>query len=156
MTALDDLYQDRLLAYAADIARTARLADPDATATVVSRSCGSAVTVDLRLEDGVIVDYGQTVDACALGSASASIFARTIIGKSVAEVSAVRKEMRAMLAGDGPPPGGDWSELGLLEPARAFANRHQSIMLPFNATMAAADQAAEVSAEAWRIRPAKP
>ena len=143
MTALDELYQDRLLALAADIARSDRLADPDATATVVSRSCGSTVTVDIDLEGDVIVDYGQTVDACALGSASSSIFARAVIGKSVTEVRRVRDAMRAMLAGTGPPPEGDWSDLSLLEPARVFANRHQSIMLPFDATVAAARLASQ-------------
>ncbi len=143
MTALDDLYQDRLLALAAEIARTERLADPDATATVVSRSCGSSVTVDIDLADDVIVDYGQTVDACALGSASSSIFARAVVGKTVAEVRRVRGTMRAMLAGEGHPPDGDWSDLALLEPARVFTNRHQSIMLPFDATIAAARLASD-------------
>lgn len=142
MSALDRVYQDRLLAYAADIARNRRLAEPDASATAVSRSCGSAVTVDLRLAGATIVDYGQDVEACALGSASSSIFARAVVGKTVDEVRHVRERMRAMLEADGPPPGGDWSELALLEPARAFANRHRSILLPFDATVKAAERAA--------------
>ena len=140
MTAIDDLYQHQLLAYAGEITRNRRLDDPDASATVVSRSCGSTLTVDIRLRDGVVTDYGQDVDACALGSASSSIFAGLVVGKSVDEIRRVRNRMRAMLKTDGPPPDGDWKELALLIPARAFANRHQSIMLPFNATIAAAEK----------------
>jgi len=142
MTALDDVYQDQLLAYAGDIARSARLDTPDASAKVVSRSCGSEVTVDLKVKDGVITDYGQEVEACALGSASASIFGHVIIGKTVEEVRRVREQMRAMLKKGGPPPDGDWSEFKLLAPAKAFANRHQSILLPFNATIRAAEKLA--------------
>ncbi|MBL6599102.1 MAG: iron-sulfur cluster assembly scaffold protein [Alphaproteobacteria bacterium] len=142
MTALDDVYQDQLLAYAGEIARNTRLADADTSAKVVSRSCGSEVTVDLTLRDGVITDYGQEVEACALGSASASIFGHVIIGKTVDEVRRVRDQMRAMLKKGGPPPEGDWSEFRLLEPARAFGNRHQSILLPFNATIRAAEKLA--------------
>jgi NifU-like protein involved in Fe-S cluster formation len=140
MTALDDIYQERLLAYAGDIAHGERLADPDASATVVSRSCGSEVTVDLKMRDGVIRDYGQVVEACALGSASSSIFARVVIGKTLEEVRRIRARMRDMLKKGGPPPDGDWSELGLLEPARVFTNRHQSILLPFNATIRAGEK----------------
>jgi NifU-like protein involved in Fe-S cluster formation len=140
MSALDDVYQEKLLAYAGDIARNRRLADPDASAKVVSRSCGSEVTVDIKLEDGVITDYGQEVEACALGSASSSIFARIVIGKTLEEVRQVRDRMRDMLKKGGPPPDGDWAELALLEPARAFANRHQSILLPFNATIRAGEK----------------
>ena len=142
MTALDDVYQDQLLAYAGEIARNSRLNRPDSSAKVVSRSCGSEVTVDLKMRDGVITDYGQEVEACALGSASSSIFARVVVGKTVTEVRRVRDQMRDMLKKGGPPPDGDWSEFRLLEPARAFGNRHQSILLPFNATIRAAEKLA--------------
>ena len=140
MTALYDIYQDKLLAHARDIARGERLADPDASATVVSRSCGSEVTVDLKMRDGVITDYGQEVEACALGSASSSIFAQLVIGKTLNEVRRIRARMRDMLKKGGPPPDGEWSELALLEPARVFTNRHQSILLPFNATIRAGEK----------------
>jgi NifU-like protein involved in Fe-S cluster formation len=137
MTAIDDMYQEKLLAYAGDIARIERLCDPDASATVVSRSCGSQVTVDLKMRDGVITDFGQKVEACALGSASASIFARVVIGKTLAEIRKLRVRMLKMLKNGGPAPDGDWAELALLKPASIFNNRHQSIMLPFNATIRA-------------------
>ena len=143
MSAIDEIYRERLLAYAADIPRSSRLAEPDASATVVSRSCGSSLTADVRLRDGVIVDFGQEVEACALGCASSSIFARVVVGKSVDEVRQVRALMQDMLKKDGPPPDGDWALLALLEPAKAFTNRHQSILLPFNATIRAAEQLKE-------------
>ena len=141
MTALDDIYQEKLLAYAGEIVRGERLDDPDASATVVSRSCGSEVTVDLKISDGVITDYGQKVEACALGSASSSIFASVVVGKTLDEVRRIRSRMRDMLKKNGPPPDDEWSELGLLEPAKVFANRHQSILLPFNATVRAGKKA---------------
>ena len=48
--------------------------------------------------------------------------------------------MRDMLKKGGTSPDGEWSELALLEPARVFANRHQSILLPFNATIRAGEK----------------
>ena len=141
MTALDDIYQEKLLAHAGEITRGKRLEDPDASATVVSRSCGSEVTVDLKMNDGVITDYGQEVEACALGSASSSIFAKIVVGKTLDEIRRIRARMRDMLKKGGTSPDGEWSELALLEPARVFANRHQSILLPFNATIRAGEKA---------------
>jgi NifU-like protein involved in Fe-S cluster formation len=140
MAAIEDIYQEKLLAYAGDIARIERLCDPDASATVMSRSCGSEVTVDLKVREGVITDFGQKVEACALGSASASIFARVVIGKTLAEIRKVRARMLEMLKNGGPTPDGDWAEFALFEPARIFNNRHQSIMLPFNATIQAGEK----------------
>jgi NifU-like protein involved in Fe-S cluster formation len=55
----------------------------------------------------------------------------------LAEIHRVRTRMLEMLKNGGPPPDGDWAELALLESARVFTNRHQSIMLPFNATIRA-------------------
>ena len=47
---LNDIYNRRVLALAADIPLLGRLADADATATARSKLCGSVVTVDLRLD----------------------------------------------------------------------------------------------------------
>jgi hypothetical protein len=41
----------------------------------VSRVCGSAIEVDIVIEDGVFVQYGHAVSACALGQTSAAIVA---------------------------------------------------------------------------------
>ena len=67
------LYSQRILALAADIPHLERLDAPDATVKRRAPLCGSTVTVDIRLQDGQISEYGQDVKACALGQAAASI-----------------------------------------------------------------------------------
>ncbi len=143
MPLLNHIYQEKLLAYAADIARDGRLKSPDASATVVSRSCGSRITVDLIMEGDVIIDFGQTVEACALGSASASIFGGIVLGKRLSDIRSVRNCMFSMLKQNGPSPDAEWAEMRLLEPARDFTNRHQSILLVFNAVLKAAKNLAD-------------
>ena len=44
-----------------------------------------------------------------------------------------------MLKEDGPPPGGRWSDLGLLEPVRPYKARHASTLLIFDAVERAID-----------------
>ena len=137
MAVLDEVYQERILAHAAVIAREGRLADPDVSASQVSRACGSRVTVDLKLADGVVTDYGQDVEACALGSAAASIVGGAIVGPTVAHGRRTRDALRAMLEEGGPPPDGAVAELAVLEPARVFTNRHGSILLALDASVKA-------------------
>ena len=142
---LNDVYNKRILGFAADIPRIGRLEDPDATATAVSRLCGSKVTVDLKVRDGKVIDFAHDVKACALGQASSSIMARTIIGATPEELRAVGARMRAMLKEDGPPPEGRWADLAVLEPVRDFKSRHASTLLTFDAVE---DALAQIEARA--------
>lgn len=135
------LYSARILALAADMPRTDRLATPDATARRRSPLCGSTVTVDLRLSEDRIADYGQEVRACALGQAAAAVVGANIIGQTAAQVQAARDALWAMLTKEGPPPPPPFDGLAVLEPARAHRNRHASIMLALDATLDALEHA---------------
>jgi len=138
---LISLYSTRLLALAADMPLTARLNAPTATVKRRAPLCGSTVTVDLTLQDGVITGYGQDVKACALGQATAAIIGSQIIGLTEAQVQRGRDQLAAMLKENGPAPELPFGELHLLEPAREYKNRHASILLAFDATLDAFAQA---------------
>lgn len=137
---IDDIYNRRILELAADIPRLGRLSAPDASATAHSKLCGSTVTIDLAVKDGVVSDFAHEVRACALGQASSSIMGRTIVGRPVAELRDVRDAMRKMLKENGPAPDGVWSELAALEPVRDYKARHASTLLTFDAVVDALDQ----------------
>ncbi len=139
---LDSVYNRRILELAADIPRLGRLAQPDASATAYSKLCGSRITVDLKVEDGRVVDYAQELKACALGQASASIVARNIVGCTPQELIALRETMRRMLKENGPPPSGRWADLSVLEPVRDYKARHASTLLAFDAVKEALDKIA--------------
>lgn len=140
-TDMIKLYSGRILALAADMPRTARLENPKATATQRAPLCGSTVTVDIVVRDGVITDYGQDVRACALGQAAASVVGDNIIGQDRSGVQAGRDALAAMLTADGPVPPAPFDGLEVLRPAKDYKNRHASILLAFDATLAAFDQA---------------
>ena len=133
MTLPEDIYSQRILELAAAIPRTARLVAPQASATAHSKLCGSTVTVDLAMEGEIVTDYGQSVKACLLGQSSASVMGREIIGSTAAELREVGAAMRNMLMQGGPPPGGRWGDLAVLEPVRDYKARHPSTLLVFDA-----------------------
>ena len=90
MADLDEIYNSRILELAGATTRGDRLQSPDATASAHSKLCGSAVSIDLKLKDGRVTDYGQTVKACLLGQAAASVMAREIVGSTPDELRAWR------------------------------------------------------------------
>ena len=137
---INDIYNRKILGFAADIPRLQRLAHPDAMAVGHSRLCGSKVTVDVNMKDGVVSDFGHEVKACALGQASSSIMARQVLGSTSDELRAVRDQMYTMLKEDGPPPAGKWADLEALLPVREFKARHASTLLTFDAVVDAVNQ----------------
>lgn len=137
---LNEIYNRQILGFAADIPRLQRLGAPDATAVAISRLCGSKVTVDVAMKDGVVSDFGQEVKACALGQASSSIMARHVVGSTPEELRAVRDQMYRMLKEEGPAPTGKWAELEALLPVRDFKARHASTLLTFDAVVDAVGQ----------------
>ena len=137
---INEIYNRKILEFAADIPRLQRLNAPDATATAISRLCGSKVTVDVKMADGAVSDFGQEVKACALGQASSSIMARHVVGSTPEELRKVRSQMYAMLKEGGAAPSGKWQELEALLPVRDFKARHASTLLTFDAVVDAVDQ----------------
>ena len=108
---IDDVYNSKILGFAGNIGRIGRLDVPDASAKAHSKLCGSTILVDLKVEDGKIVDYAHDVKACALGQASSAIVAANIIGATIPEMQQVRLEMQQMLKEGGSPPEGRFTDL---------------------------------------------
>ena len=140
-TDLIKLYSGRILALAADIPHLDRLDAPMATVKKRSPLCGSAVTVDLSMEDGRVSAFGQDVKACALGQAAAAVTGAAVIGRTLPELQQARDGLRAMLKEGGPVPEAPFDGFEVLEPAREYKNRHASILLCIEAASEAAEQA---------------
>jgi NifU-like protein involved in Fe-S cluster formation len=138
---LNDVYNRRIIELAGTIPRIGRLAEPDATATAVSKLCGSTVTIDLKMDGEKVSDFAHEVKACALGQASSSIMARNVIGSTAIELRALRDDVRKMLKENGEPPAtGKWSDIAVLEPVRDYKARHASTLLTFDAVVDAINQ----------------
>ena len=138
---LNEVYNRRILELAAAIPRIGRLEQPDASATALSKLCGSTVTIDLKMDGDTVTDFAHEVKACALGQASSSIMARNIVGSKASELKALREGVRKKLKENGAPPAnGKWTYIAVLEPVRGYKARHASTLLTFDAVVDAIDQ----------------
>lgn len=114
-----------LSAYRLDDALTLR-------ADARSRSCGSTLTLGWALDDQArVTRIGLRSQACAIGQASAAIFARAAVGRPVADIAASAEAVSRWVAGEGPLP--DWPDFALLARARDYPARHGALMLPWMA-----------------------
>lgn len=138
---LVNLYSGRILALAAAIPHQGRLASPQGSARRRSPICGSTLTADVVLDQGRIAQFAQEVKACALGQASAAIAGAALPGRSRAEVLAARDQLAAMLRDGAPPPLPPFDGYQVLIPARAYKNRHASILLALEAAAEAMEAA---------------
>ena len=144
-TDLIKLYSARILALAADIPHQGRLEEAQASVKRRSPLCGSTVTVDVSLTDGVISALGQDVKACALGQAAAAVAGGAAMGASLAQIETARDQLRAMLKGTGPVPDAPFDGFEVLSPAVAYKNRHASILLSIEAMADAMHEAMSTS-----------
>jgi NifU-like protein involved in Fe-S cluster formation len=130
------LYTPELLALAVELAEYPPLANATCRGEARSPACGSTLALDLALDgEGRIAAVGLRARACAVGQAAAAIFARHAAGRDVAALDAAQQGIAAWLAAQGERP--DWSDLALLDAARAYPARHGAILLPWRAALAA-------------------
>ena len=135
----EDLYHKTLL----DLAATPeqRLEEPDRSATVDNPLCGDRITVDVKLEDGKVTEFGREVRACLICQATAAVLSRTAIGRTEAEIAAAAQSVKEMLKAGAEPPDGDWSEMANFQPVADYRSRHGCVLLPFDALKKALSEA---------------
>ena len=141
------VYNREILRLAASTASASRLIAPQGSALKVSQLCGSKVTADVDLDQaGRICRFGLEIRACALGQAAAALVTAHVIGCDSAALVAARDELADWLAARREAEPG-WLGMGVFAPARPHRARHPSILLTFDATIAAIADARSVAAD---------
>ncbi|MGM0422470.1 MAG: iron-sulfur cluster assembly scaffold protein [Pseudomonadota bacterium] len=137
------LYNTALLEHVSGLKNQDRLTDPAAFGHAVSPICGSEVTIDLTLNDtdGTITAIGHEVSACALTKTVLSVLRAAAPGMTRADIEAGHSTLRALLE-NGETPQAPWQDLDILRPARDYTARHNSMLLPFEASLKAFDKLA--------------
>jgi NifU-like protein involved in Fe-S cluster formation len=130
------LYTPEILGLAAGLAEYPADSALPLAGAARSKSCGSSLAIGLALDDaGHITQLGIAAHACAIGQASAAIFARAAKGRTPAQIAGAERAIAAWLAGDGGMP--DWPGLEIIAPGAAYPARHGAILLAWRAALSA-------------------
>lgn len=134
MATAATLYTPEILALAASLSNYPLASGLPFKGEARSRSCGSSLSLGLSLDnDGKIERVGLRAHACAIGQASAAIFAAAAYGRDQSDIAKAEKEISAWLSGDGVMP--DWPAIEILLPAVAYPARHNAILLAWRAAL---------------------
>lgn len=137
----ENIYQQGIKVLAAAEHGAGHVENADATVTQDNPLCGDRVTLELKLQNGRITALSHNVRGCLLCRAAASAIGEVAVGLLVADVEAVQMEVAAMLKGEALPDWPvRWQSLSLFKPVQAHKSRHNCVLLPFKALIAACSQ----------------
>lgn len=137
------LYTHDVLALATSLGQWPLVPAMPLTGQARSPTCGSIVTLSMETDGaGKITALGIQAQACAIGQASAALFAASADGRSVEEVTSALAGLKDWLNGDAGLP--DWPGVETIEPARGYPARHGAILLPWQAARDALSSTAKL------------
>ena len=129
--ALDELYREVVLDHHRHPRGRAPLWRVDARAHGFNPVCGDEVVLSLALDGGTIAGVRVEGRGCAICTASGSIMAEMVPGRTVAEAEATSDAFRGVMHGQPAPAGVDLGDLEALEGVQKFAVRVKCAMLPW-------------------------
>ncbi len=127
--SLDDMYREIIL----DHYRSPRGKKPIESADISSDgqnpSCGDEISLEVKMDQGVLKDVHVNCRGCAISVASGSMLAETVKGKSFEEVKRIAEIVRKMLKGETLEVDEDLGDLGSLRGVRQFPVRVKCALL---------------------------
>ena len=136
----DDLYHRAIVDLARQAGGAARLAAPQASATVDNPLCGDRVTIDLALADGRVHAVGHKVRGCMLCQAAAVAIAARAPGETPAALHEIAGRLDQAIRQDPADLASLWPELRAFAPVHRHKSRHDCVLLPFKALLRALAQ----------------
>ncbi len=129
--ALDELYREVVMDHHRHPRGRAALPRVDARAHGFNPVCGDEVVLNLALDGDRIEGVQVEGRGCAICTASGSILAELVPGRTIAEARSTTEAFRSVMHG-GPPPGAvDLGDLEALEGVQKFAVRVKCALLPW-------------------------
>lgn len=150
MSSLEELYRQVILDHYRNPRHRGSLSGSHVHAEGSNPSCGDEFSIDLRIEDGAIVDVAIQGQGCSISQASGSMMSDAVLAKTVDEARSLTTVFKLMMGiddGDDPldpeRPGAVLGDLEALQGVRKFPVRIKCAGLPWATLTDALDQAEE-------------
>ncbi|MBR6034310.1 MAG: SUF system NifU family Fe-S cluster assembly protein [Clostridia bacterium] len=118
MDDLSDVYNDLIMEHSMNSYNKKNLNNADFCEIGHNPNCGDEITLELKLNNGIIEDMAFSGHGCAISQASTSIMIDTLKGKTVEEARKIIETFIGMIKREI----ADEAELEKLEDAIAFKN----------------------------------
>jgi nitrogen fixation NifU-like protein len=146
--ALEELYREVILDHYRNPRHKGTLAHAHYRAEGQNPSCGDEFSLELVIEDGILVEVATQGQGCSISQASGSMMADIIKGKTVEEIEDLASKFKLMMTieeGESPVdparPGAVLGDLEALQGVRKFPVRIKCADLPWATLADALDKA---------------
>lgn len=89
---MEDLYRDNIIDHYQNPRNFGTLEHPDISYEDSNPVCGDEIRIDLKIDQGRVVDARFAGHGCSISQASASMLTEDIIGKTLDEVKQIDKQ----------------------------------------------------------------
>ncbi|MGD2101821.1 MAG: SUF system NifU family Fe-S cluster assembly protein [Acidimicrobiia bacterium] len=148
--ALEELYREVILDHYRNPRNRGHLESPDATAQGVNPMCGDELSLELKMEDGVVAGVAIDGQGCSISQSSASMMTEAVKGKSREEIEDLVTKFRTMMAIeesetsdnvglDPERPGAVLGDIEALQGVRQYPVRIKCASLAWNTLLEALD-----------------
>ena len=96
---MEDLYRDNIIDHYQNPRNYGALEHPDISYEDSNPVCGDEIRMDLKIQDGRVIDARFQGHGCSISQASASMLTEEIIGKSLEDVKQIDKQYLLDLLG---------------------------------------------------------
>lgn len=114
---LDSLYQEVILDHYRNPHHKGLTGDSDIQVKHNNPSCGDEVTLNLKINNGLVENISWDGVGCSISMASVSVMSDLLIGKNIAEANQILRDFTELMQSKGQSSG----EESVLEDAVAFA-----------------------------------
>jgi nitrogen fixation protein NifU and related proteins len=128
---LDELYREVVMDHHRHPRGREEIDRVDATAHGFNPVCGDDVVLNVAVEKDTVDAVQVRGRGCAICTASGSMLAELLPGRTVAEARSTAAAFRSVMHGAEAPPGIEMGDLPALEGVRHFAVRVKCAMLPW-------------------------
>lgn len=129
----DELYQETILEHYKSKKRRHAIANADMQREGMNPLCGDDITLFVKMNDGVIEDASFEGTGCSICIASADMLCASVIGKTLAQASAIIASFKGMLLRDQSPDfPDDLSDLEAMKGVKKFPVRIKCALLSWN------------------------
>ncbi|MFI2856620.1 Fe-S cluster assembly sulfur transfer protein SufU [Paenibacillus sp. JSM ZJ436] len=97
---LDDLYRRVIMDHYKNPRNQGMFEDGHVTISLNNPTCGDRISLQLKVEDGVVQDAKYTGEGCSISISSASMMTEAVKGKSVQEAEELAGRFSSLMKGE--------------------------------------------------------
>ncbi|GAB6988446.1 Fe-S cluster assembly sulfur transfer protein SufU [Paenibacillus pini] len=129
---LDDLYRRVIMDHYKNPRNRGKFEDGAVTVDLNNPTCGDKISLQLKVEDGIVKDCKYTGDGCSISMSSASMMTEAVKGKTVEEAQDLALRFSSLMQGED-VQFDDYEDIEALSGVNKFPARIKCATLAWNA-----------------------